>query len=416
MARAKTSATVSKATAAINIQRPCYAMATTDGQNADITMYGEIVEAQPVDWWTNEPIPGQYIIESEFLEDLQKIQNCDQITIHMDSLGGNANVSILIHNKLRELAAKGTNLTCIVDGVAMSGGSLIMCACDMVKVNPSSIVMIHRSWFSVWGNYNADELRKLASECEAWDKSQSVIYNRKTGISETVLMHMMSDTTMMTGREAVEKGFADEVLEDAEPLDISASADQRTIFCKGHAMRWMPGVKMPDNIHMAKAAAQVASAAANKNTAVESANTNEGGQNSMANEANTSAASKSTPAAENQQAAIAAAVSDERRRIKEIDEIGGLFSAEMVQEAKYGETACDARELAFRAAKQATKQGRNFLSALKDDNQNSGAQGVAAVPGQTSEAHAEKSPEDMMEEARANVSALFHPEKKKEEK
>ena len=130
--------------AAVSIQRPCYAMATTDGQSADITMYGEIVEEQPVDWETGEPIPGQYIIESEFLDDLNRISGCDNIIIHMDSLGGNAGVSILVHNKLRDLAAKGAKLTCIVDGVAMSGGSLIMCACDTVKVNPSSLVMIHK--------------------------------------------------------------------------------------------------------------------------------------------------------------------------------------------------------------------------------------------------------------------------------
>lgn len=60
----------------VNIQRPCYAMASTDGQTADITMYGEIVETQPIDWWTDEPIPGQYIIESEFLSDLQQVENC----------------------------------------------------------------------------------------------------------------------------------------------------------------------------------------------------------------------------------------------------------------------------------------------------------------------------------------------------
>ena len=51
----------------VSIQRPCYAMASTDGQSADITMYGQIVDTQPTDWWTGEPIPGQYIIESEFL-------------------------------------------------------------------------------------------------------------------------------------------------------------------------------------------------------------------------------------------------------------------------------------------------------------------------------------------------------------
>lgn len=60
----------------VSIQRPCYAMASTDGQSADITMYGQIVDAQPTDWWTGEPIPGQYIIESEFLSDLQQVEHC----------------------------------------------------------------------------------------------------------------------------------------------------------------------------------------------------------------------------------------------------------------------------------------------------------------------------------------------------
>lgn len=394
--------------AAVSIQRPCYAMATTDGQNADITMYGEIVESQPTDWWTDEPIPGQYIIESEFLEDLNRISGCDSITIHMDSLGGNAGVSILIHNKLRELAAGGTKLTCIVDGVAMSGGSLIMCACDTVKVNPSSLVMIHKCWSAIWGAYNADDLRKVADTNDAWDKSQVAIYKRKTGLSDTVLLHMMADTTYMTGKEAVEKGFADELLDDAEPLEISASANRQVISCKGHALRLMPGVKLPDNIPLAKAPAPVAPAAANTKTAVEPANTNEGGQTPMANETN--AAQTPTPA-----------VSAERRRLEEIDQIAGLFNAEMVHEAKYGETACDARELAFRAAQQATQQGRDFLTALGNDNKQSGAQSVSAVPGESAEGSpegtpAELTPAEKMAAARQSVKALLHPETNKEGK
>lgn len=80
----------------VSIQRPCYAMASTDGQSADITMYGQIVDTQPTDWWTGEPIPGQYIIESEFLSDLQQVEHCSEITIRMDSVGGDAGVSILI--------------------------------------------------------------------------------------------------------------------------------------------------------------------------------------------------------------------------------------------------------------------------------------------------------------------------------
>ncbi|MDN8688507.1 ATP-dependent Clp protease proteolytic subunit, partial [Staphylococcus aureus] len=81
-----------------------------------------------------------------------------------------------------------------------------------------------KCWSFIWGAYNAEDLRKAADVNDAWDKSQVSIYRRKTGLSETVLLHMMADTTYMTGKEAVEKGFADELLDDAEPLEISASA------------------------------------------------------------------------------------------------------------------------------------------------------------------------------------------------
>ena len=233
---------------AVDIQKSVYTLASVDGESAELTMYGDIYESQPVDFWTGKPVEGQFILLSDFLADLEQIAGCKSLTIRMNSYGGDAGVSNTIHNRLRELARDGMKLTCVVDGVAMSGGSLIMCACDTVRVNPSSLVMVHKCWTSLWGGYNADELRELASKNDAWDKMQAEIYHRKTGLSETVLIHMMSDTTYMTGREAVEKGFADEVIEDAEPLNIAASADRRSLLVNGRPMHLAPGMAVPDNI------------------------------------------------------------------------------------------------------------------------------------------------------------------------
>ena len=131
------------------LDRKCYTLAVRNGLSAELTMYGEIVETQPTDWW-GDPIDGQFIVLSEFLKDLEEIKGCTELTIHMNSVGGDAYASISIHNRLRELAKDGMNITCVVDGVAMSGGSLIMCAADTVKVNPSSIIMIHDCWTYVW--------------------------------------------------------------------------------------------------------------------------------------------------------------------------------------------------------------------------------------------------------------------------
>lgn len=397
---------------AVSINRQTYTMATVDGDAAEIVMYGDIVESQPVDPWTGEPIPGNYIIESEFLEDLQQVAGCKSITIRMNSCGGDAGVSVLIHNRLRELANAGTSLTCVVDGVAMSGGSLIMCACDTVRVNPSSLIMIHKCWVFMFGGYNSDELRQQANQNDAYDKSQVSIYARKTGLSDTVLLHMMGSTTYMTGKEAVEKGFADELMEDAEPLDIAASADGRSLFIRGRKMHLSPGMFAPDTIPTVTA--EVDPPDATNTHQPETTGSNEGG-NSMTMEE----LRAQHPELVEQIEAAARAAGDndatsaaqaERDRIAAIDEVAGLFDPAMVQEAKYGEHPCTAEQLAYRAAKKAAKDGKKFLADLADDADESGANGVPAAPGADDGDGGEDeatTPEARMAKARAQVKGLF---------
>ena len=125
------------------LTRNAYTMAVVDGKHAEMTLYGDIVESRPIDWWTDEPVEGNFIIQDEFLEDLETIKDAEDLTIHLNSCGGDAFVSLAIHNRLKELSAAGMDTTCIVDACAMSGGSLIMCACNHVKVNPSSLILIH---------------------------------------------------------------------------------------------------------------------------------------------------------------------------------------------------------------------------------------------------------------------------------
>ena len=383
----------------IQIERSFYTMATTDGNEAEITMYGEIVEQRPTDWWTGRPIEGNFIIGDEFLEDLKQIENCSAITIRMNSGGGDAAVSIMIHNRLRELAAKGKKLTCIVDGIAMSGGSLIMCACDNVKVNASSLVMIHKCWSFLFGGYNADEMRQMADANDAYDKAQAAIYVRKTGLSEVQVMHMMSDTTYLTGKEAKEKGFADEVLEE-DALPIAASADGRTLFVGQRQMHLAPGMFAPDFIPTVDAGA----VPVETNTSNQA--TEEGGK-PMATTVEELRAESPELVSELEAAVRADATRAEQERLQSIDDIAGLFSADMVREAKYGEHACTAQELAFRAAQEAAKNGQTFLANLEADAQASGAGDVPAAPAPEDVPKEEpKTAEEKMEAARALVKKV----------
>lgn len=403
----------------VNIKRPCYAMATVNENSAEITMYGDIVSEQPTDWW-GDPIEGSYIMQSEFLEDLEQIANCTDITIRMNSCGGDAGVSVLIHNRLRELADNGAKLTCIVDGVAMSGGSLIMCACDTVKVNPSSLVMIHKCWTFLFGGYNADDLRNQAKTNDAYDKSQVSIYKRKTGLTDTKILHMMADTTYMTGIEAVENCFADEVLENAEPLDIAASADRHRLFVGGREMHFAPGMVMPDNIPTVNPEAKTSDMANNNKPQANPAT--EGGtimaqtvEQFRSENPELVAQLESDIRAAMTTEATDTAVQAERDRIKEIDEVASLFDSELVQAAKYGENACSAQELAYRAAKQAAEKGHKFMTDVNDDATASGTADVGAAPG-TDDGNADdgnSTPEQKMANARAEVANLLG--KKKED-
>lgn len=388
----------------LSIDKGTYAMSMADGQNGDITMYGEIVSQRPRDWRTGEVREGDYIVQSEFMQDLDSFSKAKSLTIRMNSLGGDAGVSILIHNRLRELAERGTDLVCIVDGVAMSGGSLIMAACDTVKVNPSSLIMIHKCWRTLWGGYNAAELREEAAACEAWDRAQASIYRRKCGLSEEDITRMMAATTYMTGQEAIDRGFADTLLEDAKPLNIAASADGRSLFVRGREFHLCPGMFAPDDIPTARPEAK----APVENIPPEKS----GGEGEKTMDNN----NIQTPAV--QEPAPAPAVdltAAERKRLQEIDAIAALYDQKLVQEAKYGENPCTARELAYRAAvdlarakseaaAKAAGEGKSFMAAMLADTKASGAESVNAAP--TVNEPDENGPRAAAAQAKADVEAF----------
>lgn len=415
----------------MNIKKTCYTMAKIDTDTAEIVMYGDIVEKQPTDWWTGEVIPGDYITQDEFLRDFEDVvsSGCKKLIIRMNSYGGDAGVAILIHNKIRELSAQGIETECIVDGVAMSGGSLIMCACDTVKVNPSCLIMIHKAWSFLFGGYNADEMRSMAKQNDAWDKAQVEIYKRKTGLSDTVILHMMSETSTMTGKEAHEKGFADAVIEDAEPSRIAASADGRSLFVNGCERRLAKGLTLPETVKVMKKAeteeGKTAVTMSEKDTVINFkmaeyaensqsgfVNTAEGGKTMAKNleelrRENPELASavedeiKRSVSADNA-SAVKTAAENERQRLSDIDAIAQLYDEETVREAKYGENPCSAAEMAYRAAVKAAKDGTAFMANAKADFEESGAEqvGAASIPEKEG---AKDTPESIAAQAKADV-------------
>ena len=366
----------------IELNRDAYSLAVTNGKHAELTLYGDIVEARPVDWWTGEEVKGEFIVQGEFLSDLEQIKGCDDLTIHLNSCGGDAYVAISIHNRLKELVRDGMEITCIVDGAAMSGGSLIMCAANTVKVNPSSLILIHDCWSFAWDRFNSTKLRKLADDLDVINESQAEIYAAKTGKDKAEIREMMKSETLVTGRSAVGLGLADELIEDADDTDIEVSADHKTLYVCGRKMRVAAMGQLPDGIRTHVEQVETVSETDGGDNTPESTGSNKGGIPMTLEELRQSDPEAAEALLAEAQASVShdEAVMAERQRIADIDAVASLFDAETVNAAKYGENPCTAQEMTYRAAQEAAKAGKAFMSQLQADYKEDGADEVPSAP------------------------------------
>lgn len=396
----------------LSIEREHYALfLDKKSGKAEIKMYGQVVKERPVDGWTGKEIKGDFIISSEFVNDIENLGNCKELNIRLDSVGGDVQAAIVIHNRLRELSRNGTKINCTVDGVAMSAGSMIMCAADHVSVSEESLIMIHKSSVSIFFSWlNADELRKMAEENDKYDEVIVAAYKRKTGLDEKELLAMMSEETYMTGKEAVERGFADELFESEDKVEIAACADKQSLVING---RMFPlfGMPCPD-VPTAKTPESNTGDANKQNEEVTKIMANnlselkaENPQLAAAIEKEilaASAADKKTA----EDTAVKAAVEQERSRLAEIDEIAQLYDPDIVKAAKYGDDACSAAELAYRAALENAKKGKKFITDVESDSHGSGVDDVQASAAPELGSPHVKTDEERLAEARAFMKSV----------
>ena len=357
-------------------------VATVGDDEAEITLYGDVMSKQPTDWWTGEPEPGLYITPEGFMEDLAAVKDKGHITVKLNSCGGDLYTGIAIHNALKTLSGE---VNVVVEGIAASAASVIMCAGDTVTVYPGSLVMIHGVSVYLWDSLNIQDMKQLMKGMDASERAVAEIYNAKTGIAVDTLRGMMTKETWLTGREALEKGFADNLLEDEEDPDMSMSHDRKVLYVNGighnvEGLRHIPGT-----IPIQKSAKPAARPAANIRPTNQAAKP-EGGKNHMTLEE--LKAQEPDLVSQIEQAAVGAAtaqttdaVTAERQRLAAIDSIAASIpDQKMVHDAKYGDNPCTAQELCFRVMQQSAASGQNFLANYEADGAASGVGDVGAAP------------------------------------
>lgn len=346
-------------------------MVEVGADSAEIILYGEIVSQHPINWWTGEKADGLYISPDEFLNDLNKVKDKSKLTIRINSCGGDLYTGMAIYTQLKCLTA---HKTVIIDGMAASAASLVAMAGDTVQIAAGGAMVIHDPLGDMRGTYNKTAIERVSGMLDTLANAAAETYANKTKLPVSEIRTIMTAETWLTGREAVQKGFADELLFD-EPT-INTNEERTMLFSNGVQMSVVGLGNIPTTIKV-KNSALVDDAPLNNKG-------NQGGNKKMETKEDLQ---KEYPAlvAELMKEATATGielgVTQERTRLQAIENIQAAIKApELVNEAKFGEKTCTAQELAFNAMQAQAEAKSEHLKNFKDDAATSGATNVVSAP------------------------------------
>lgn len=175
----------------------------SDNQS-ELRIEGEIVSDD--DSWIYEWLEIPHAAPNAFRTVLTEHKGKD-LTVWIDSWGGDVFAGVGIYNALKEHSGK---VTVKIDGKAVSAGSVIAMAGDEILMSPGSMMMIHNVWG--WAVGEAKDLRHQADVYDEIKEGLINIYQVRTGLSRNKISRMMDEETWMSAKKAVTEGFADGIL------------------------------------------------------------------------------------------------------------------------------------------------------------------------------------------------------------
>ena len=177
---------------------------TADSEDIELRISGEIVDDDSA--WIYEWFGIAAASPNAFREELKQYTS-KNITVWIDSWGGDVTAAAGIYNALKEHKGK---VTVKIDGKAVSAASVIAMAGDEIMMSPVGVMMIHNPWTGV--NGEAKDLRHVADVLDVIKDTIINAYQLKTGKSRTKISQMMDDETWMSAKTAKTEGFIDSVL------------------------------------------------------------------------------------------------------------------------------------------------------------------------------------------------------------
>ena len=182
-----------------------------------IPMNGEVI---PSDYADVYDYLGYENINPKAIKQALNEANGSDVELEINSPGGYVDAGSEIYTALKEYQGQ---VIAKITGQACSAASWIALAADRVEMSPTAQMMIHRA--STMSIGNSDDLASDLNALNSLDKSFVDLYSQRTGLDAQEVYRLMCNTTWMNAKEAVDKGFADEIMFQNDKKTALVNAD-----------------------------------------------------------------------------------------------------------------------------------------------------------------------------------------------
>ncbi len=169
--------------------------------SAELMLYGSIGE----DGYEDSVTAKQF---DQALKDIGRVRN---IKLRINSNGGSVTEARAMYNMLVKNPA---NINVEIEGIAASAATFLAMAGDTISIGETDLFMIHNASAVFWGIIDEDIARDFMQLFGKINNLIVDIYHKRTGVDRDKIRDWMKNTTYFTGKEALENGFVDTVVED----------------------------------------------------------------------------------------------------------------------------------------------------------------------------------------------------------